>query len=180
MKQFPLAISLFSLVAILAAQPIVQIEPTDTTAAEPARWAPNPTVAALLSTAIPGAGQIYGRAYWHSPIFIVAEGYCAWRVFDAAQRANEQWDLRNSLTPGTAAYEEARSEFDYAALERNTYLWFLAGVKFLDIADAYVSAHLYEFDEQMNMPLSINVLPAADGAMVSLTVRFYADLHLSK
>lgn len=136
------------------------------------RWTPDPTTASLLSLAFPGAGQIYARAYWHSPIFIIFEGYCAWRAVDAWQKSDDLWHKRSSLTPGTTEYEQARAEFEYVTTTRNTYLWMLAGVKLLDIADAYVSAQLFGFNAQMEAPLSVTFLPDRDGARVALNIRF--------
>ncbi len=135
-------------------------------------WSPNPTVASLLSAALPGAGQIYARAYWHAPIFILFEGYCAWRAIDSWQKADQLWEKRASLVPGTAEYEQARSEFEYTVDVRNTYLWALAGVKFLDIADAYVSAQLFGFDQQMEAPLSASISPMQNGAILTINIRF--------
>ena len=134
---------------------------------------PNPSTAALLSLAFPGAGQIYSKAYWHSPFFMAAEGYCIWRIVDSINRANDLWELRKNLTPGTLEYEDARSQFDYATTERNTYLWFLAGVKLLDIADAYVTAQFFSFDHLMNEQLTISITPEpSGGARLSLLIRF--------
>ncbi len=171
MRQLFTKYLVFLLSTCAFAQPLVQSQEADSLRKK-TRWVPNPTVAALLSTAVPGAGQIYSRAYWHSIIFLAAEGYCAWRAIDAAQTANEMWNKRTSLSPGTQQYEDARIQFEYSTTERNTYLWFLAGAKLLDIADAYVSAHLYDFEYQMEASLSVLVLPQNGGAKVSISFRF--------
>ena len=171
MHRIILFISFIFFSGALYCQPAVQTA-SKGSAKNASEWSPNPTTAAFLSAAFPGAGQIYSRAYLHSPIFILSEGYCAWRAIDSWQQANTLWDERNSLTPGTAEYESARSEFDYYTNERNTYLWMLAGVKFLDIVDAYITAQLYHFDEQMETPISIEFVPTGDGAKVALNIRF--------
>jgi len=168
-----LTILLLSVISIFA-QPSIQTAPADTSKpAKKLRWAPSPTVSALLSTAIPGAGQIYSRKYWHAPLFMAAEGYCAWRAYDSANKANDYWDLRNSLTQGTAQYAQAGADFENTVNDRNTYLWLLAGAKFFDIVDAYICAHLFDFDEQMNTPLSVRLLPDSDGGVaLTLCLRF--------
>jgi hypothetical protein len=147
MKHFCTIIILFAVCAF--GQSSVQ-KPDDANGA----FKPNATTAALLSLAVPGAGQIYARSYLHSPVFIAAESYCAWRAIDAANSADDFWSKRDNLIAGTYEYDQARNEFDYYVKERNTYLWFLVGVKFLDIADAYISAQLFDFDEQMKTPVS--------------------------
>ncbi|RKZ25650.1 hypothetical protein DRQ29_06005 [bacterium] len=135
-------------------------------------FAPKPTVAALLSTAIPGAGQIYDRDFWHAPIFILAESYCLWRAYDFNSQADSLWNLRNSLDPESSQYSQTGTEFDHSTANRNTYLWIFAGVKFLDIVDAYVGAHLFKFQDKMNPPLSLSFVPTENSVELTFTIRF--------
>ncbi|MCD6594274.1 hypothetical protein J7L68_01175 [bacterium] len=144
----------------------------ETTAVSRSQFAPNPTVAALLSTTIPGAGQIYNHDWWHAPIFILAEGFCLWRAYDFNSQADSLWDLRNSLDPETAEYNQTGTKFDDAIAERNTYIWIFAGAKFLDIVDAYIGAHLFKFDDKMNAPLSLNFVPTTNSVKLTLDIRF--------
>ncbi len=136
------------------------------------RFTPNPTVAALLSAAIPGAGQVYSRAWWHVPIFVASEGYCLWRAYDASILADSLWDIRESLEPGSSEYTQAQTDFENATNDRNTYLWIFAGAKFLDIVDAYICAHLFDFDDRIDAPLSVNITPLPDGVKLTLDIRF--------
>jgi len=172
MRYFFSILFFFAIVLCIHAQQDVQTAKADTARTAEPHWVPNPTIAALLSAALPGAGQVYSRNYLHSVIFVAAESYCAWRVIDAAQRTEELWDKRSGIDTDSPEYAAARSEFEYSANERNTYLWFLAGAKFLDIADAYISAHLYDFDERMNAPVSIAIIPRRGGAEVCLNFHF--------
>ncbi|MCD6417597.1 hypothetical protein J7M00_02285 [bacterium] len=135
-------------------------------------WSPNPTTSAFLSAAFPGAGQIYSRAYWHAPFFIAAEGFFLWRAAEYWTKADDMWNERNSLTPGTDEYYNAENDFENFTNERNTYLWLFAGTKFLDIVDAYVSAHLYHFDEHIEAPITAQIIPLKRGAKISLSFRF--------
>jgi hypothetical protein len=44
-------------------------------------WAPNPRTALALSLFLPGAGQIYNRAYWKAPIVWAALGLPAYLTY---------------------------------------------------------------------------------------------------
>lgn len=95
----------------------------------------SPFLATLLSTAIPGGGQFYTQNYWKA---ILIAG-----------------------TEGTLAYFAIQDHLDYEDTHNTTYrnrrnnlLWWLATVKVLSMADAYVSANMFKFKEQMQ--LSIN------------------------
>ena|GEM_PF-615810 len=144
----------------------------DNVIVESKAFTPDPTVSALLSGAIPGAGQIYSRAWWHAPIFILTEGYCIWRAYDANSTADSLWKLRNSLEPESPEYEQTGIEFENSTIQRNTYLWLFAGVKLLDIVDAYVSAHLYKFDEKMTPPLTVDFTTSSNGFQFALNIQF--------
>lgn len=92
-------------------------------------------VAIVLSTIIPGGGQIYCQNYLKAIIISGTEvtlGYFAYQ--------NHQ----KFTTTQNNSYREKRNDF----------LWWLATIKVLSIADAYVSAHMYKFNEQMKLTIS--------------------------
>ena len=166
---------MFFLLAGLVRGQSVQREPAtgqDTVASAKVQFEPDPTVAALLSAAIPGAGQIYARKWWHAPIFIAGEAYCLWRAYEFGHQADSLWDLRSQLDPEGEQYAAVGEQFSNAAQNRNSFLWLFAGAKFLDIVDAYVCAHLYNFEEKVNVPLEVKLEPAAEGFKFALTIKF--------
>ncbi len=136
------------------------------------QFQPDPTTAALLSAAVPGAGQMYARAWWHAPIFVVAETYCLYRAWEFNEKADSLWSIRSTLDPESGEYATVGEEFSSAAENRNSFLWFFAAVKFLDIVDAYVSAHLYDFDEKSNPKVAMEFVPRTRSIKVALTVNF--------
>lgn len=95
----------------------------------------SPGVAMILSTIIPGGGQIYCQNYLKAIIISGTEvtlGYFAYQ--------NHQ----KFTTTQNNSYRD----------KRNNFLWWLATIKVLSIADAYVSAQMYKFNEQMKLTIS--------------------------
>ncbi len=133
---------------------------------------PNPTVATLLSAAIPGAGQAYSRAWWHVPFFVAAEGFFAYEAVSAYRDANKYWDMRANIDTASAEYVATGKKYDDAVADRNLYIWLFAGSKFLDIVDAYICAQLYGFERKMDAPLTLNIVPDARTPKVLLTIKF--------
>ena len=58
---------------------------------------------------------------------------------------------------------------------RNLYLWITAGIVFLSMFDAYVDAHLYNFDREEVRDLSVSLIPQGGGGndvRLLLSIRF--------
>jgi len=117
-------------------------------------WKPNPTLAAGLSLAIPGAGQIYNRSYWKAPIAMAAEGYVAWVAWDAAREMSEAEDVASGLSEDSDEYIEAKSQWESARERRNINIWIFVGLVFLSTIDAYVDAQLYPWTREMGTPVA--------------------------
>ncbi len=112
----------------------------------------SPWGAAARSAVLPGWGQIYNHAYWKAGLAAGVNGYLLYRIIDNQRKFNQtrNRDFRNA---------------------RNTHYWYLGVTYLLTLADAYVDAYLFGFDEAMN----ITVLPtdAAGGSVwLSLRVNF--------
>ncbi len=131
----------------------------------------SPTKAALLSLVVPGAGQIYTKNFFHAAIFALSEAFVGYFAYDSYKKTEEIWRKRDSLVPGTPEYNFYGEEFEREVKTRNTYLWALAAIKFLDIVDAYVCAHLFTFRDELRRPL-VRVLPAGDGLKLTVLIRF--------
>lgn len=127
----------------------------------------NPKKAAFLSAVLPGMGQVYNRQYWKLPFVIgggVAIGHYI-RYQDRLYRSfRSAWLAENDIYSNT---NSAFGTLSNETLERNAeklrrdrdYLMIIGALFYLlQIADAHISAHLYEF--QINQELSMNVSPA--------------------
>lgn len=122
----------------------------------------SPTTAVLYSLALPGLGQVYTESYWKVPLFTGTCAIAAWQFFrnnadfqatstqyDQAVAAGESTTATNRLFARREAYRDRRD---------------MSGVIFLvayglAAMDAYVGAHLFDFDVSENLSLGIGPTP---------------------
>ena len=113
--------------------------------------------AALYSTILPGAGQFYNKKYWKIPILyagFVVLGYAIefnnsnYKTFKHAYKLRTDPDS-TTIDDYVNIYPDADALLvrkDYYRRTRDL-LWIItAGVYVLNIIDAYVDAHLADFD----------------------------------
>lgn len=108
----------------------------------------SPMRAVLYSAILPGLGQFYNKSYWKIPIIAAVEGYF---VYEIINNNNKYLDYRNAysnsqspLSPGGDQRLLLLREF-YRDQRDQFYLY--AGMTYLiNIVDAYVDAHLFDFD----------------------------------
>ncbi|MGN6647828.1 MAG: DUF5683 domain-containing protein [Cytophaga sp.] len=133
-----------------------------------------PNKAALFSAVIPGSGQIYNKKYWKTPIIWVGLGVTAYLGHDYFMRLGEF-----SKAAKMAENNEDRSWLDnnyhgynlqtLSATQLNTlsddarrYMYMniliFSGIYALNIVDAYVDAHLKEFDVNENLSFKVKPL----------------------
>ena len=122
-------------------------------------WTPKPSLAAGLSFAIPGAGQIYNRRYWKAPIAIGLEGYSVWAIADSWSDMRDAEELGRMFAEETAEYQIARGDWEDARERRNIHVWLLTGFVLISTLDAYVDAHLYPWKAEMGR----DIVPEASG-----------------
>ena len=134
-----------------------------------------PGKVALLAI-IPGAGQIYNRKYWKAPVVYILAGACVYGVitfqhqfddFNSALDDRKTTDENNILSPNNPApykndlnrqYTQAglESAANYAHKNRDLCGLGVLAVYVLNIVDAYVDAHLMEFDVNDKLALRVN------------------------
>lgn len=114
-----------------------------------------PGKAALYSTIFPGLGQIYNRKYWKLPIVYAALGTAAYAVVWNYQQSQiyldafyEQTDPNNPDPDFFGIYTEAQLIELYYQHRRWQDLSIIIGAVLygLQVLDAYVDAHLYDYD----------------------------------
>ncbi len=89
-------------------------------------------LAMLLSAVVPGGGQFYTENYWKGALFLGAEGTLGYFVI------KDHLDFEKNFNPDLKN-------------RRNNLLWWIATVKLLSIADAYVSANMYKFKDMAKL-----------------------------
>ena len=140
----------------------------------------SPKKATLLSVAVPGAGQVYNKKYWKVPIIYGGLGLSIYYL-------DRNLDLINLYRGDLIAIQDddpntvPQTEFPESSLNtlldqyKNLRDWSyiaIGAIYALQIIDANVDAHLFNFD--VDEDLSLIVLPYMD-----MTAGPVAGLHLS-
>jgi hypothetical protein len=129
----------------------------------------SPGLAMLFSAVLPGAGQAYNASYWKVPVVLGFGIYFAssWlhnnRLF---REYRDRYKASTAVSPGGDGNLLSYREF-YRD-QRDTFAWYFAILYFINIADAYVDASLYDFN--VGDDLSIRLMPAPTG--MALRVSF--------
>jgi hypothetical protein len=108
----------------------------------------SPWKAVVLSAILPGLGQAYNESYWKLPIIAVVGGSLGYYFFYNNSKYLDYRDLyANSQTPenplGDDRYKRLRESYRDA---RDQNLLYFAMFYLVNLADAYVDAHLYDFN----------------------------------
>jgi hypothetical protein len=120
--------------------------------------------AAILSVAIPGAGQAYNRQYWKMPLVYAALGGLGYWAYNNNKNYKKYSNgLRAAYktgNPDSTAYVNTRYSTGQLITEKNQYkksrdlALILCGLAYLlNIIDANVSAHLKTFDVSNDLSL---------------------------
>ena len=104
-----------------------------------------PLKAAFLSCVFPGGGQLYNREYLKSGFILVVEGsfigLAAYHHLEAEKYYDKYRvsELETDYDEYVKYYERRQSDF-----------FWVGTIFFLSAIDAYVDAHLFDFDEKKN------------------------------
>ncbi len=131
----------------------------------------SPSAATWWSVALPGAGQAYNRKYWKMPIVYVGFGVTGWFIHDNTVKRDEYQralDIRLDDDPNTSdKYVGVYSDKDLVELVnfhqqyRDLSIIIMVVIYGLQIVDANIDAHLYEFN--VSEDLSIHWQPVSAG-----------------
>lgn len=121
----------------------------------------SPSTAVLYSLLLPGLGQVYTEEYWKVPLFTGTAAIAAWQFFKNNADFNTTADLYDeALASGADPNVTSLLLRQREAYRDNRDL---AGVVFLvtyglAAVDAYVGAHLFDFDvsDDVSMGLGPN------------------------
>ncbi|MFD2998868.1 DUF5683 domain-containing protein [Pontibacter toksunensis] len=145
--------------------------------------------AALYSAVLPGAGQFYNKSYWKVPVvyamgavlgYFLIDNHTKFQSYRKAiifrvdgdtttidEYANNpkfpSLNAINGTTPGSYAYNNLKARRDYYRRNRDLTILLSIGAHALQIAEAYVYAHLKDFDVSDNLALRIQpgIIPVA-------------------
>ncbi|MCK5740791.1 MAG: hypothetical protein KAH48_01125, partial [Chlorobi bacterium] len=122
----------------------------------------------------PGMGQVYVESYWKAPIFAGAAGFLVYnivhynRLFEETKLIILDFEKAGADLSDIAAAKNTR---EYHRDNRDQSAFWLMAVYAISAIDAYVGAHLYDFNVDDN--LSLNYYPdKMRGTVVSLSIDF--------
>jgi len=125
----------------------------------------SPKKASLLSAALPGAGQFYNKKYWKIPIVYIGFGALAYSAgFNSRFYRSYKNELINrqqntgNLNLELERYSDANLDELQSFYRRNRDLSYIgmALLYMINIVDATVDAHLFDFDMSDNLSLRIS------------------------
>ena len=121
----------------------------------------SPLGAVVRSAIIPGWGQLYNRSYWKIPLVLGLTGFLAYGI---VTEHNSFLDYRDryaatvtlSNPTGNLVLKQFR---EFYRNNRDTYGWWFLITYLIQIADAFVDAHLYDFDISDEVHAMLHVSP---------------------
>jgi len=110
-------------------------------------YAASPSRAMLYSAFVPGGGQIYNKAYLKAGVVVGLQSYLLANTLH--QDALVQ-DYKSKINKENDAFliQSYRDKQYEARQARTSGIWWMAIVSTLSVLDAYVDAHLTDFEEQ--------------------------------
>ena len=125
---------------------------SDTTVKKPKfkkfRMKKSPWVAVGLSALLPGAGQFYNKSYWKVPVLLGLTAYLGYQFYDNDKKYRDYRDQyaasQNDTLPEGDNVLKYYREFYFN--QRNDFVWYFVIVYVVNLVDAYIDAHLFDFN----------------------------------
>ena len=135
--------------------------PSDSVASDVFVMQKSPWSATWRSMVLPGWGQYYVEDYWKVPILLAATGFFAYNMIDNHNLFIENCDL---ATAAEAQGETNLADFyirrqEFFRDRRDEQGFYLLVVYLVNIIDAYVGAHVYDFDVGEDLSGGLYVTP---------------------
>jgi len=127
----------------------------------------SPTVAVLLSI-VPGGGQLYNEQYWKIPIFVGAAGFFAWQAIYAQNHFLEQAAIVDTMSADNPQLSGRKQLREIYRDNRDLNIAYYVGVEILCMIDAYVGAHLFDFNVDDNLSSRLYYDPVRNGPGLQL------------
>jgi hypothetical protein len=107
----------------------------------------SPWLAVLFSAILPGAGQFYNQSYWKVPVLLGLTAYLGYEYYDNNKTFRNYRDqYAATQTPQFPAGDPALQALrNFYRDQRDDFVWYFAIVYFINLVDAYVDAHLFDF-----------------------------------
>ena len=122
----------------------------------------DPTTAVLLSLPLPGLGQYYNEQYWKIPIFTGTCAVSAYLFFSNNADYNTTADLYDqavAVGADQSVTDRLRNQREAFRDNRDLAGFVFVTAYLLAAVDAYVGAHLYDFDVSDDLSLGLGPTP---------------------
>jgi len=107
----------------------------------------NPTAAVVMTPLFPGWGQLYARNSWQGALGFGASMYFWTNMLVRDRRAVRANDFGETFPEGDPNREAYRAIADENWAQMRDFAWWSGGVLLITALDAYVGAHLFNFDQ---------------------------------
>lgn len=130
----------------------------------------SPGTALLLSALLPGAGQFYDESYWKVPIVTGLGAYFIAQWINANSSYHDYRDQYSaSLLTTPSGDTRLYTLREFYKDQRDSFTWYYLILYFVNLADAYVDASLFDFN--VGPDLSLCRLPCGPKSP-ALTIRW--------
>ena len=138
------------------------------------------TKASILSIILPGSGQIYNKKYWKVPIIYSSLATSIYFICDNQKKLtnyeNAYIDRVNGRTDDYIdVYNNTQliSIIDYYERNRDISMMITAAIYLLNIVDASVDAHLFDFDvsEDLSIETKPEIINTPNGKTKALSIK---------
>jgi len=106
----------------------------------------SPTGAVLATPLFPGWGQLYSDNFWKAGLAYGAEMYFWTNILSRDRQAVRARDFANTFAPDDPNYSLYNSIAEESWAQMRDFAWWSGGVLLIIALDAYVGAHLFNFD----------------------------------
>jgi hypothetical protein len=121
-----------------------------------------PIVAMALSGVFPGGGQLYTQKYYRAALFGGAIGYCGYRWYDADRQATTFYNKGKQATNLADSVHYFNAYLDQVDNNRRSWMLWTVTVWMISLADAFIDAHMFKFDERALEPkIGLRVTPVS-------------------
>jgi len=163
MKSRSLKFALALLIVLIAMQSTADCQNADTTVLK----RKNPTGALFRSLFVPGWGQFYNDKYIKAAIIAGIEIYLINEVYTHWHKASIHEDNFKNAFDNPVFQAEEFAKYEKELDKRGNATWFLAAAVFFSMFDAYVDAHLSDFD-QPDKAFEVYIGPGHDDEILAL------------
>lgn len=158
---FTLALHLCSSVVSYSCDSL-KIETTPGSGIKKFKMKKSPWLAVLQSAVLPGLGQLYNESYWKIPVVLGLSAYLGYELYDNNKKYLDyrgQYANSQTINPpdGDLSLKNLRNFYQD---QRDDFIWYFTIVYIVNLVDAYVDAHLFDFNVREDKSLRFGFNPA--------------------